>query len=144
MSDLKKKLQRMRRVHGLETSQLNVLVGDLARIDAKLAEQTSQLNELNSIKEQGLSASGDFSVEFLTQTGIWIEGVNRLIQLAWNAISNTESERKEARSRVMTQRTRVRGLEILIDQLRFEFNADAATQQMLLADENALNGYSRN
>lgn len=144
MSELAKKMQRMQRIHSLELNQLNILIGDLARVDAELASQRKHLAELQSMKEQGLAATDRFSVELLTQSNVWIDSVNRSIALANDIVAKCKAERDEAHSRVMHQRTRVRGLELLIDQLRLEFDADAETQQMLLADENALKKYARN
>ncbi|MCA9136750.1 MAG: hypothetical protein KDB00_08325 [Planctomycetales bacterium] len=144
MSELSKKLERIRRIHTLETSQMNVLIGDLARIDAELASHFKRLNELQLIKHQGLVSTQLGSIELLTQNGIWIDSINRSIMLAHDIISKCQSERRDAQSRVMEQRTRVRGLEILVDQLRLEFDADAMTQQMLMADENALKNFARN
>lgn len=144
MSEIRKKLERVRRIHSLETSQMNVLIGDLARIDRQLASHFERLHELELIKQQGLATTQHYSIEFLTQTSLWIDSVNRSILLARDVISKCQSERRDAQGRVMEQRTRVRGLEILIDQLRMDFDADEMTQQMLMADENALKNYARN
>ena len=144
MSELKKKIDRSRRIHSLETSQLNVLIGELARLDALLASHQERLDEFEALKRQGLEINQDCSIESLTQTNLWIDSIDRSIKIVREVLSKCESERAEARSRVMDQRTRVRGLEILMDQRRLEFDADAMTQQMLLADENALKKYARN
>lgn len=144
MSELKTKLDRMNRIHALETSQLNVLIAELARIDAIMASHMQRLHDLEDVKRQGLEASATCSIEYLTQNSVWIDSLDRSIQLARDVIAKCAEERLQARSRVMDQRTRVRGLEILIDQLRLDFEADAATRQMLMADDNALNKYARN
>jgi hypothetical protein len=144
MIDVRKRLKRILRVHGLETSRLSVLVVELARIDRDLATQKAHVVEMQAIKEQGLSAYTDCSVEVLTQTGLWIDSVKRAITDALNRMAGTESKRQQAQSRVMDQRARVRGLEILMDQLRFELDADAETKMVLLADEHALKDYTRN
>ncbi|QEF97630.1 Flagellar FliJ protein [Stieleria maiorica] len=144
MSELKKKIDRIRRIHSIESSQLNVLIGELARIDALLASHRKRLEDFESVKRQGLEITRNCSIEFLTQTHLWIESIDRSIKIVRDEIDKCEAERREARSRVMDQRTRVRGLEILMDQRRLEFDADAMTQQMLLADENALKKYARN
>ncbi|WP_182868012.1 flagellar FliJ family protein [Rhodopirellula sp. JC639] len=144
MSELKKKIDRIRRIHSIESSQLNVLIGELARIDALLMSHRQRLEEFESVKRRGLEITQNCSIEFLTQTHLWIDSIDRSIKIVRDVIAKCEAERHEARSRVMDQRTRVRGLEILMDQRRLEFDADAMTQQMLLADENALKKYARN
>lgn len=144
MSQSKKKLDRMQRVRALEENQLNVLIGDLARIDAELASHRTHLADLEAMKEKGLATTHRFSVELLTQNSVWIDSVNRSIRLAREIIHKAEEERQEAQTRVLDQRTRVRGLELLIDQIGLEIDADLETQQMLMADENALKNFARN
>ena len=144
MSQSKKKLDRMQRVRALEENQLNVLIGDLARIDAELASHRTHLADLEAMKEKGLATTHRCSVELLTQNRVWIDSVNRSIRLAREIIDKAEEERQEAQTRVLDQRTRVRGLELLIDQIGLEIDADLETQQMLMADENALKNFARN
>ncbi len=144
MSQLKKKIDRMRRIHSLESNQLTVLIGDLARIDAELAKQRKHHDELRQMKDEGLAATTHTSVELLTQNNIWIDSVNRSLALAAEIISKQEGERADANARMMDQRARVRGLELLVDQLKIEQDADEESQQMLSADDHAMKKYARN
>jgi hypothetical protein len=131
-------------MHALESCQLNVLVVELARIDAKLTEQKAQVVELQEIKEQGLSTPNRSSLESLTQGNLWINSVIQGIAVALKATAETERQRQEAHSRVLDRRAKVRGLEILIDQLKLQLTADAETQRAMMADEHALTEYTRN
>ena len=144
MSELKRKLERMRRIHALEANQLNVLIGDLARLDAVLASHQAHLAELEAMKQSSLATSERLSVELLTQNRVWIDSLNRSIQLAHDIIEKCKAERDVAQSRLLDQRTRVRGLELLMDQRKLEFDADIVTQQMLIADDHALEKFARN
>ena len=133
----------MSRIHSLESSQLNGLIGRLAQIDATLTALRQQMESLKEIQRQGLETHDHCSVEYLTQSSLWIDSVDRSMALVRDSIGTCQAERQEAHAKVLEQRTRVRGLELLIEQLRFEFEADVQTQQMLLADENALKNYAR-
>ena len=144
MSELKKKLDRIRRIHSLESNQLSVLIGDLARIDAELAAQREHLADLEQMKEQGLATTHRFSVELLAQNAVWVDSVSRSIALASEIVAQHEAEREDANARLLDQRTRVRGLEILMDQLTLDIDAELQNREMLVADEQALEKYARN
>jgi chromosome segregation ATPase len=144
MSDTHKKLTRIRRIHHLEDCQLSALVAQVVRLDAVLNASRKQRGELIRTRDQSWASDHRPSLEMLTQNGVWVEHLDRAIATLEQSIRETEQQRQQAQQRVMEQRSRVRGLEILIDQLRFDLDSQAETEQMLIADENALNDFAGN
>jgi hypothetical protein len=71
-----------------------------------------------------------------------MDGIDRTITLIEDEVQTLQHDRSNAQQRVMEQRSRVKGLETLIESLRFDVDSEAATEQMLIADEKALNDYA--
>ena len=142
MSDSRKKLIRTQRIAGLEKTRLNALIADVVRIDAQINAHRQQINELRQRRDQTLSQQDRLTVELLNQNRIWMDGIDRTIAAIRAEIQKLSGERAEAQQLVMQQRSRVKGLETLLESLRFDVDSEAATEQMLIADEKALNDYA--
>ena len=142
MSDLRKKLARTQRITKLENIRLTALVSDVVQIDAQLNACRAQVQEWISVRDQSFTNSDQLTVEMLSQNGVWMEGIDRTIAEIQEQIRTLLGEREQAQQRVLEQRARVKGLEKLLDSIRFDVESELATQQMLIADENALKDYA--
>lgn len=141
MTDSRKQLARTERISELENARLNALIADVVRIDARINEQQRQIAELQQLRDRTLTGDERYTVEMLTQNSVWTDGVDRSIEAIRTTIQSLQGERTKAQQLVMQQRSRVKGLETLLESLRFDVKSKAATEQMLIADEKALNDY---
>jgi len=141
VTDSRKQLARTERISELENARLNALIADVVRIDARINEQQRQIAELQQLRDRTLTGDERYTVEMLTQNSVWTDGVDRSIEAIRTTIQSLQGERTKAQQLVMQQRSRVKGLETLLESLRFDVKSKAATEQMLIADEKALNDY---
>lgn len=142
MTDSKRKLARTRRIAGLETTRLNALIADVVRIDAQINNAAEEISRLMGIRDNAITRPEQFTIEMLSQNGVWMEGIDRTIAAMNQQIESLNTERETAQEKVLEQRTRVKGLETLLESLRFDVDSEVATEQMLLADEKALNDFA--
>src|SRR6056297_1137290 len=142
MTASQKKLVRTQRIAALETTRLNALIADVVRIDAQINARHKRMGELREVRDREFSSGRSLTVEMLSQNRVWMDGIDRTIAAIEDEVQTLHQDRSHAQQHVMEQRSRVKGLETLIESLRFDVDSEAATEQMLIADEKALNDYA--
>ena len=142
MNEIKEKLRKVQRILAIDQNRLKIIIGELAVIESSLKWQQEQLGELQMLQSQDLQVNLG-SVETLTQTRIWLDSIEEAIRAVIQQIESTQRSRDESYQRMLEQRARVRGLEILADQLQLQIGMDVESQQSRFADEVALKDFAR-
>ncbi len=142
MTASRSKLVRSERIAALETTRLNALIADVVRIDAQINARHKQIRDLRDVRDREFSSGKTLTVEMLSQNRVWMDGVDRTIAAIEDEVQTLHNDRSNAQQQVIEQRSRVKGLETLIESLRFDVDSETATEQMRIADEKALNDYA--
>ncbi|MCD0459814.1 flagellar FliJ family protein [Roseiconus lacunae] len=140
---VQQRLKRTRRICSVEENRLNALIGKRNQIDTQIQSCVEQIKQLIRQRDhETMLASRHPSLEQLTQTHVWIEGLDESIQQQQSHKQELQQQRDELQSEVLGQRTRVRGLEILVDQLQLAVKTEQQAEQFTLADENAIRDFA--
>lgn len=141
MSQTHLKWKRMRRVHGLESGRLTALVAEVVRIDTYRNRLADHRASLLRMRDASLSNENLSTIELRCQNNRWIDQINEQVITIDRKDAELQQLREQAQKRVMDQRAKVRGLEILVDQLKHEIRLEDESEQMLIADESALQDF---
>ncbi|MCC9601999.1 flagellar FliJ family protein [Stieleria sp. JC731] len=137
------RLKRTERICKVEVNRLNALIGKRNLIDHQINEIQKLIAELIDQRDQQTFGEGCRpTIEQLTQSHVWIEGLDEKISNQRSKGEELNQKREQMQAEVLAQRTRLRGLEILVDQLRIAVNTEQQTQQFTLADEQAIRDFA--
>ncbi|OYP32288.1 flagellar FliJ family protein [Rhodopirellula sp. MGV] len=137
------KLKRTQRICKVETNRLNALVGKRNILDSQINAIRNNIAQLIRQRDQDSFASGTKpTLELLTQSHVWIDGLDEKINTEHERCRELQKQREELQSQVLQQRTRLRGMEILVDQLRLAVKSEQQAQQFTLADEQAIRDFA--
>jgi flagellar biosynthesis chaperone FliJ len=144
MTQITEKLNRIRRLHAVESAKLNVRVAALVTAEARVNEQMETLRDLQSQRDEALVGVQTNTLDQLQQAGHWMESLSKSMERTRETLRNATEVRDGARAEMLAQRVKVRGLEKLIERLCAEGDAIQQAADNIAADEQALQKFARN
>ncbi len=143
MNGLQKQLSRANRMHAIDQSQFDALAIELARIESALAGQHRHIEQVKTHVDAAVSSPKGDSVAVHQQTMCYIKNLeDELVQLQEN-VKQTEQTRDECLSRVVAQRTKLKGWDKLIDKLRLRLDTERSMTDSVEADDRHLSQFNR-
>jgi hypothetical protein len=132
-------LQRAERLRALEQSRLDSLAAELLKLEARLAEHTARLQGV--ISELHRTASRDWSASLgqHRQSMAWIEHLQASAVALQQEAQAIALERDELRTKTLSQRSKVRGWDSLLQRLLAQQARELERTESLVADDRYLN-----
>ena len=137
------RLKRTIRICGVEENRLNVLLGQRNLLDKDIHDSQSRIAELIRQRDhQQIGTGNRVTIEQLTQCHTWMDGLDVKVHAESQRRDALLQQREKLQVKIVTQRSRLKGLEMLVDQLRLSLLSEQQAEQNLLADEQAIREYA--
>ena len=142
MMQLRQRAQKIARVRSFEISKLNVLVAEMAVIQARITELEERQAKIVSEIEDLSAVSGQCTVDELQSSLRWRHQLRQQCLEVLLQIKAFQEKRNLMNQQLTQQRTTIKGWEKLQSKIEAELNEHLRNQEAAEADDTYLNSRS--
>lgn len=137
MQKTRRRIIKLRRLREIDDGKLNQLAVELGTIEQRLNQLSNQLSQIHREIDDSFNGSGE-AVVTRNQTGVWTDHLHRVSLQIAEAIQRGTEEREQMHDRMIQQRAKVRGWDLLLERLEEEVHAADEQTQHQEADDRFL------
>ena len=143
MQQERQRISRIRRLREIDDGRLNQLAVELGAIEQQVKQWSDHLANVQCEIRESLHGSSE-GVVTRRQSGVWTDHLHQVSVRLAKSIQFGASERDRVHGKMIDQRAKVRGWDLLLERLEGEMNAASEKVQHQEADDRFLNNETVN
>ncbi|MEL6106411.1 MAG: hypothetical protein AAFU85_10255 [Planctomycetota bacterium] len=137
MEKTRQRISRIRRLRAIDDIRLDQLAVELGSIQQRMNKWSDQLSEVHLEIDDSFRQMSPGVVN-RNQSRVWTDHLQQISLHLAASIRRAATEREQVHERMIEQRAKVRGWDLLLDQLQGEMRTASAHQEHLEADDRFL------
>lgn len=137
MQKTRKRISRIRRLRDIDDARLDQFAVELSSIQQRMDQWSDQLSDVQLEIDHSLSQP-DAGIAIRNQSAVWTDYLHQVSIYLADTIRQAAVERDQIHDRMIQQRAKVRGWDLLLDRLQGEVQAATAYEEHLEADDRFL------